>query len=135
MLLEIMSYESVASIVRRDRRSPTTPPYQLTKVSLVLGGVQDGVVLGGRVQIDEMMYPVPEAQRDPRYRGRRPGGYSRDNTCVAIACEEREGGRSVFSVLGRGKPSFARARAAYCPHLERGLTLVSTTGRTPTTPS
>lgn len=26
MLLEIMSYESVASIVRRDRRSPTTPP-------------------------------------------------------------------------------------------------------------
>lgn len=123
-LLGIMSYESLAGIARRDRRSPTTPPYQLAKLFLVLDGVQDGVVLSGRVQADEMMYAVPAKDRDPRLAGKRRGGYSRDNTCVAIACEERRGGSSVFRVLGRGKPSGDRAKAAYCPHLERGCQLV-----------
>jgi len=123
-LLGIMSYESLAGIARRDRRSPTTPPYQLAKVFMVLDGIQDGVVLSGRVQMDEMMYKVPAVDRDPALAGRRAGGYSRDNTCVAIACEERDGGASVFRVLGRGKPSGERAKAAYCRHLSRGLELV-----------
>ena len=123
-LLGIMSFESLAGIARRDRRSPTTPPYQLAKLFMVLDGVQDGVVLGGRVQIDEMMYPVPAADRDPSLEGKRAGGYSRNNTCIAIAREERDHGSSAFRVLGLGKPSGERARAAYCPHLEKGLTLV-----------
>jgi hypothetical protein len=42
---------------------------------------------------------------------------SRNNACIAIACEERDGGSSVFRVLRRGKPSGARALAAYGPHL------------------
>lgn len=123
-LLGVMSFESLAGIARRDRRSPTTPPYQLAKLFMVLDGVQDGVVLSGRVQIDEMMYPVPAADRDPALEGRRAGGYSRNNACVAIACEERDHGSSVFRVLGFGKPSGERAKAAYCPHLSRGLELV-----------
>lgn len=124
-LLGIMSYESLAGIARRDRRSPTTPPYQLAKVFMVLDGIQDGVVLAGRVQADEMMYPVPAAEAIVSPSGRRQGGaYSRNNTCIAIACEERDGGSSAFRVLGRGKPSGERAKAAYCPHLEEGLTLV-----------
>lgn len=123
-LLGIMSYESLAGIARRDRRSPTTPPYQLAKLFMVLDGIQDGVVLTGRVQIDEMMYPVPAADRDPALAGRRAGGYSRNSTCMAIACEEREGGRSAFGVVGLGKPSGARAEAAYGPHLADGLELV-----------
>ena len=125
LLLGLMSYESLAGIARRDRRSPTTPPYQLAKVFMVLDGVQGGVVLSGRVQADEMMYPVPAADAMLTAAGRRQaGGYSRNNTCIAIACEERDGGPSVFRVLGRGKPSCERAKAAYCPHLAHGLTLV-----------
>ena len=34
-LLGIMSYESLAGIAQRDRRSPTAPPYQLAKVFIV----------------------------------------------------------------------------------------------------
>lgn len=123
-LLELFSYESLAGATRTGRRSPTTLPYQLAKVFAVLEGIQDGVVLSGRVQADEMMYPVPAADRDPSLAGRRAGGYSRDNTCVAIACEEAVGGASVFVVLGRGKPSGARAVSAYRPHLADGCTLV-----------
>jgi hypothetical protein len=73
-LLAIMSFESLAGIARRDRRSPTTPAYQLAKLFMVLDGIQDAVVLSGRVQADEMMYPVPAADRDPLLAGRRAGG-------------------------------------------------------------
>jgi hypothetical protein len=54
-LLELFSYDSTDSIVRNDRRSPTTPPYWLSKVFAVLEGIQDGVVLGQelKVQLDE----------------------------------------------------------------------------------
>lgn len=123
-LLAIMSFESLAGIARRDRRSPTTPAYQLAKLLVVLDGIQDAVVLSGRVQADEMTCPVPAADRDPLLAGRRAGGYSRNNTCIAIACEEGEHGSAVFRVLGLGKPSAERAKAAYCPHLSRGLVLV-----------
>jgi hypothetical protein len=123
-LLELFSYESLAGMTRQNRRSPTTLPYQLAKLSMVLRGIRDSVALSGRVQADEMMYRVPAAGRDPSLAGRRAGGYSRNNTCIAIACEERDGGSSVFAALGRGKPSAARARAAYCPHLADGCTLV-----------
>lgn len=130
-LLGIMSFESLAGIARRDRRSPTTPPYQLAKLFLVLDGVQDGVVLSGCVQADEMMCPVPaaEAVRTPSGR-RQGGGYSRNNTCIAIACEERDGGSSVFRALGRGKPSGGRAVAA---HTSGRASPSCTTWRMPTT--
>jgi hypothetical protein len=123
-LLELFSYESIAGMTRQNRRSPTTLPYQLAKLFAVLDGIQDGVALSGRVQADEMMYPVPAADRDPSLAGRGAGGYSRDNACIAIACEEAPGGSSVFVALGRGKPSGARAVRAYCPHLTDGCTLV-----------
>lgn len=123
-LLELFSYESISGMTRQNRRSPTTLPYQLAKVFAVLDGIQDGVVLAGRVQADEMMYPVPAADRDLSLAGRGAGCYSRDNACIAIACEEAPGGSSVFVALGRGKPSGARAVRAYCPHLADGCTLV-----------
>ena len=125
-LMEVVSYESIVGMTRQNRRSPTTLPYWMAKLFRVLDGIQDGVVLDGRVQIDEMMYPVPAAEAEMGRNGRKPGGYSRNQTCVAVACEERRGGhgRSAFRVLGRGKPSGERARAAYCPHIARGSALV-----------
>ncbi len=72
-LLGIMSHESLAGIARRGRRSPTTPPYQLAKLFLVLDGIQDGVVLPGRVRADEVMYPVPAAAAAVSPSGRRQG--------------------------------------------------------------
>ena len=58
-LLEVFSYGSLAGAARSGRRSATTPPYWLAKLLAVLEGVQEGAVLAGRVEIDEMMYPLP----------------------------------------------------------------------------
>ena len=62
-LLEVFSYGSLAGAARAGRRSATTPPYWLAKLLAVLEGVQEGAVLAGRVEIDEMMYPLPLADQ------------------------------------------------------------------------
>lgn len=122
-LLEAMSFDSMAGIARSDRRSETTPPYWLAKLFLVLEGVQDGTVLSGRVQIDEMLYPLALADQPRMPDGSRmPGGYSRSNLCIGIGCDAL--GLSVFRAEGAGKTSGARTMAAFGGCIERGSTLV-----------
>lgn len=127
-LLALMSSESLSGIARRDRRSPTTPSYQLAKLLCALDGIQDAVVLAGRARIDEMSYPVPASQKDPALKGRRAGSFSKSNTCIAVAREERDGGLSTLRVSGQGKPSGERACNAHCPNLALGLALVHDKG-------
>lgn len=122
-LLELVSYDSIAGMTRQNRRSPTTLPYHVAKVFAVLEGIQDGVVLSGRVQGDETYYPIPASAHEGGSRGRKPG-LSRNRICVAIACEEGRRGSSVFRRCGLGKPSGKRALAAYGPHIEEGSTFV-----------
>ncbi len=122
-LLEVFSYESIAGITRSNRRSPTTIPYWLAKTFKVPGGVQDGVVLEGRVQADETYYPIPLSEAEAGKRGPEPG-FSKNKIRVAISCEEGKPRRSAFEVCGRGKPNGERALAAYGPHIAEGSTLV-----------
>lgn len=121
-VIQLLSYDSVAEATRAGRRSPTTPPYWLAKLFLVLDGVQDGTVLSGRVQIDETFYPVPAAELERTAAGGVKPGFSRNKLCIAAAADGR--GRSVAVPCGRGKPSGGRALAAYGPHIEPGSTLV-----------
>lgn len=79
-------------------------------------------MLSGRIQIDETFYPVPASELERDGRGRVKPGFSRNKLCIAAATDGR--GRSVAVPCGRGKPSGARALAAYGPHIERGSTLV-----------
>lgn len=60
-VLKALSFESVAAMTRSNRRAETTLPYWMAKLFAVLEGVQDGVVLFGRVQIDETLYPLARA--------------------------------------------------------------------------
>ena len=121
-LLETFSYESLKGMARSNRRSKTTPPYWLAKLFAVLSGIQDGVVLSGNVQIDEKYYPLPDSEQRRRADGTKPCGLSRNLICIAVGCDD--GGRSFFSRMGLGKPSEARARAAYAGHIAEGSHLI-----------
>lgn len=128
-LLELFSYDSINSIVRNDRRSPTTPPYWLSKVFAVLEGIQDGVVLGQelKVQLDETYYPIPLSEAQRNAQGRLKPGLSENKICIAIACEMSRKdirGRSIYEVCGRGKPNAQRAFGAYGTHLEVGAYVI-----------
>jgi len=82
-LVQLFSFESINVMTREDRRSSTTIPYWLGKVFAVLEGIQDGVVLSGRVEIDETFYPVPGAEEVSRD-GKKLRGLSRNKICIAV---------------------------------------------------
>lgn len=103
-LLEVFSYGSLAGAARSGRRSATTPPYWLAKLLAVLEGVQEGAALAGRVEIDEMMYPLPLADQPRMPDGSKvPGGFSKGKHCIGIGCDGS--GASVFADEGLGKTS------------------------------
>ncbi|MFR5093199.1 MAG: hypothetical protein ACLTDR_15505 [Adlercreutzia equolifaciens] len=106
---------SLAGAARSGRRSATTPPYWLAKLLAVLEGVQEGAVLAGRVEIDEMMYPLPLADQPRMPDGSKvPGGFSGKH-CIGIGCDGS--GASVFADEGLGKTSGARTLAAFGGHV------------------
>lgn len=121
-ILQALSFESVNAMTREDRRADTTAPYWMAKLFAVLSGVQDGVVLGGRVWVDEKYWPVASRDAARTAEGKLPRGLSRNQICIAVGTDG--GGRSVFVRAGLGKPSRARAWAALGGHIAPGSTLV-----------
>jgi transposase-like protein len=120
-LLQVFSFESMAAITREDRRSDTTTPYWLGKVFAVLSDIQDGIVLSGRVQIDETYYPVP-GKEAIEVDGKKLRGLSRNKICIGIGCDDS--GRSYYVREGLGKTSSAKTVAAFGEHIERGSLLI-----------
>lgn len=117
-VLQAVSFESVATMTREDRRADTTSPYWMAKLFAVLGGIQDDVVLSGNVQIDEKYYPLASKDQVLRPDGKRPRGLSRNQICIAVGwCSE---GASYFSRMGLGKPSKSRVWDALGGHIKRG---------------
>ncbi|MFR0869410.1 MAG: hypothetical protein ACLSGS_10595 [Adlercreutzia sp.] len=120
-LLEVFSYGSLAGAAGRVQVA-TTPPYWLAKLLAVLEGA-GGRRLAGRVEIDEMMYPLPLADQPRMPDGSKvPGGFSKGKHCIGIGCDGS--GASVFADEGLGKTSGARTLAAFGGHVARGSTLV-----------
>ncbi|WP_302011533.1 IS1/IS1595 family N-terminal zinc-binding domain-containing protein [Collinsella tanakaei] len=102
-VIQLLSCDSLQEVGRSNRRSPTTPPYWLAKLFLVLEGVQEGTVLSGRVQIDETFYPVPGAELERSARGGAKPGFSKNKLCIAAATDGA--GRSAV------EPAAAASRA------------------------
>lgn len=121
-LIEAFSFSSLNTMTRENRRSSTTLPLWFAKLFAVLEGIQDDVVLSGRVEIDEKYYPVAESDMVLRPDGSKLRGFSRNHLCIALGAQEK--GRCFALSMGRGKPSRARAEAAYAPHIARGSVLV-----------
>jgi hypothetical protein len=109
-------------MTREARRSETTIPYWIGKVFVVLSGIQDGVVLKGRVQIDETYYPIPSKEALTHDDGKLLRGLSRNKICIAVGCDSS--GHSYFARAGFGKPSKQRVIEAYASHIEPGSLLI-----------
>ena len=82
--------------------------------------IQDGVVLSGKVQIDEKTHPLAARDRAGGRAGM--GAYSRDRICIAVGCDDS--GRSLMVSAGLGKLSKARCWDAYGGHIEHSSILV-----------
>lgn len=119
-LMHLFSFHSLRSSSFSNRNSEKTGKYWLSKVFAVLGGIQDGIVLSGKVWIDETFVPVmckDAVKKD----GKLLRGISRNMMGIAVATD---GKRSVFISTGASKPSKASTFKAYSPHIAKGSTIV-----------
>lgn len=111
-----LPFEGLEAMAREDGRSGTTTPLWVARLLLVPGGIRDGVVPSGDVQVDER--PRPPAARD-RAGGRAGmGAYPRDGICMAVGCDDSGGGVMVRAGLGR--LSEGRCRDACGAHIAPG---------------
>ena len=120
-LIQLFSFESINVMTREDKRSDTTIPYWIGKVFAVLEGIQEAMMLSGRIQIDEAFYPIP-GKETVTVDGKLLRGLSRNKICIAIGCDDSR--HSFFRRAGFGKPSSGRVMEAYAPHIERGSLLI-----------
>lgn len=120
-ILQALSFESGNAMAREDRRADTTVPYWMAKLFAVLEGIQDGLVLSGRVWADEAFWPVAAKDAVHRADGTLPCGLSKNQMCIAVGTD---GKRSLFVFEGLGKTSKARTWDAFGPHIAPGSTLV-----------
>ena len=120
-LLSVMGYGSFHLTSRNNKNSATTTKYWLEKVFLLLRHWQDGIVLKGRVYLDETYYPVKGSDAKRRPDGSLPSGLSRNKICISVAYD---GTNVVCITEGFGKPSKKRTLAAMSSHIETGSTLV-----------
>ena len=121
-VLQVISFESVPAMTREDRRAETTTPYWMAKLFAVLEGIQDEVVLGGKVWVDESYWPVAAEDAYVKPDGMLPRGLSRNQICVGVGCDES--GRSIFIREGLGKTSRAKTLATFGSHVAPGSTLI-----------
>ena len=121
-ILQALSHESVNAMTREDRRAETTVPYWMAKLFAVLEGVQDNVVLSGRVWLDETYWPVAKRDRAFNPDGTLPRGLSRNLICIGVAVDSS--GKSFFMREGLGKPSQKRTWETFGSHIEPGSTIV-----------
>lgn len=119
-ILQALSFASISSMTREDRRSDTTAPYWMEKLFFVLEGIQDGACAAGKVWADETYWPVAAKDAVGRADGHYPRGLSRNQLCIAAATDKKA---TVMISAGRGKPSRKRIWNALGPHIAKGSVL------------
>lgn len=121
-VLQAISFESIASMTREDRRADTTPPYWMAKVFEVLEGVQDDILLGGRVWIDESFHPVAEKDAVRKPDGKLPRGLSRNQLCIGVGTDAS--GNNLLIHEGFGKTNKTKTWDGFGTHIKPGSTLL-----------
>lgn len=119
-LMHLFEFHSNASSSRDNRNVRNTGKYWISKVFSVLAGCQDGIVLKGRVYLDETYFPLKPGDMETK-EGKKLRGLSRNLVCVATAYD---GHRLYMKACGLGKPGRKEILGAFRGHVSKGSTLV-----------
>lgn len=120
-LFNLFSYMSLRADSWNNKNAITTSRYWLQKVFLLVEEYQKGIILEGRIVLDETFYSVRTDEIETRPDGKKYRGLSRNQICIGVACDRDH----VFCVLeGCGKPSKGKTYEAFRDHIKPGSTLV-----------
>jgi hypothetical protein len=109
-------------MTKEDKRSGTTLPYWMAKLFAVLDGVQDDVMLSGKVWVDETYWPVAAGDAVRTASGKLPRGLSRNQICIGVGVDDS--GQSMFVREGLGKTNASETWIAFGDHIKPGSTLI-----------
>lgn len=98
-----------------------TSKYWLEKLFLQLDDYQSGIMVSGRVWLDETYYSVMLRDRVLKEDGSSPRGLSRNKICIGVATDKKN---TVIIAEGFGKPSQKMSYESFITHIAPGSTLV-----------
>ena len=122
-LLHLFEFHSLKTSASDNRNAETTGRYWLSKVFAVLRGIQDGVVLSGRVWIDEKLFDAPKSEKESAKRKSNAKGGLTRGCQYYVACGT-DGERSFYVVTGKSKPGDKTMLKAYGKRIAECSTLV-----------
>ena len=114
-LLHLFEFHSIKSSSYDNRNANSTGTYWLIKVFEVLKGIQDDVVLDGRVYLDETYFSKIKSD-NITINGKKLRGISKNKIGVAVATNLTS---SIFIVTGTSKPSEKSTLSAYGKHIKK----------------
>jgi len=119
--LNLFRHVSITADSWNNKNTFMTSRYWLQKLFLTLDGIQDDILLSGKVWLDETFYTVHAENIARKDNGDKLRGLSHNQICIGVATDKE---RSVLLVEGTGKPSQKNTFLAFSNHIERGSTLI-----------
>jgi hypothetical protein len=119
--LNLFRHVSITADSWSNKNAFATSRYWLEKLFLTLESVQDSVVLGNRVWLDETFYSVRSEDIVRKKDGGKLRGMSRNQICIGVATDKTQ---TLFLVEGTGKPSQKKTLEAFRDHIKPGSTLI-----------
>jgi transposase-like protein len=121
-LLDIFGFGSFNLTSKVNRNANNTTKYWISKVFLLLDGIQDDMVLEGDVWLDETFIRVRNPDIQVKDDGTEYRGLSRNQLCIGVACDSSL--HCLFFVEGNGKASGKRTIEAFGRHIKPGSRLI-----------
>jgi transposase-like protein len=118
--LNLFRHVSITADSWSNKNAFTTSRYWLQKLFLTLEGVQDNVVLSGKVWLDETFYTVRSEDIVRRDNGNKLRGLSQNQICIGVATDKEH---SILLVEGTGSPSQKKTIETFRHRIQQGSTL------------
>jgi hypothetical protein len=119
--LNLFRHVSITAGSWNNKNAFTTSRYWLQKLFLTLEGIQDDVVLSGKVWLDETFYRVRSSDIIRDDKGRKLSGLSRNQICIGVATDKNQ---TVLIVEGTGRPTQKKTLETFREHIQPGSTLI-----------
>jgi transposase-like protein len=115
--LNLFHHVSITADSWNNKNAYRTSRYWLQKIFMTLEGVQNNIVLSGKVWLDETFYSVRSEDIVLKDNGSLPRGLSVNKISIGVATDKKY---SIMLVEGKGKQSQKRTFETFGEHIERG---------------
>lgn len=109
-LYHLFQFHGSTSSAESNMNANSTGLYHMAKLFLAVDGIQDGIVFGGRVWIDEKYVPVWKSAKAMNADGDAICGLSRNQLCI---CTATDGLKATLILCGTGQPTTKKALGIY----------------------